>query len=261
MGILSRSFGTVVLLGSATATTALAAIPAPWYQGFESDTSGWFDGSGYGSITRQTGPLTAYQGNAYAVVSGTQNGSAPYTRWGAYSTTFPAGGYNTSIAVYLDPNAINVGQGFDLSSAANSVSNTHVRDFIFHFGKMADGSVRVGASNNSSFSTRMDLDANNSFQILTAGWYVLQHQFRDNGSGVLSVNLNLLDAGLSTLWSKTLSDASDGIGAPVGGNRYGWFTFADGNYAVDAAQLDVVPSPGTLALTAAAGLVALRRRR
>lgn len=241
--------------------SAMGAIPVAWSQGFETDTAGWFDGSsgGYGTITRQTGPLTAYEGNAYAVVSGTQG--APFTRWGGYSTTFPTGGYNTSVAIYLDPNAIAVGDGFDFSSAANQPGNTHRRDFIFHYGKMADGSVRVGGSNNTNFATRMDLASINNYQVANAGWYVFQHQFRDNGFGVLSVSMNLLDSMGNVLWTEVRSDASDVIGSTVGGNRYGWFTFAKGEYAIDAAQLDVVPAPGALATLAFGALIASRRRR
>ena len=240
---------------------ASAAIPVSWSQGFETDTTGWFDGGAYGSISRQTGPLTAYEGSAYGVVTGTPGNSAPFTRWGAYSTTFPTGGYNTSVAIYLDPTAVAVGQGFDFSSSANQPDNSHRRDFIFHFGKMADGSVRVGASNNSNFATRMDLASLNNYQITNAGWYILQHQFRDNGFGVLTVNMNLLDASNTVLWTETRSDASDVIGSTVGGNRYGWFTFADGSYAIDAARLDVVPAPGALATLAFGALFAARRRR
>lgn len=254
--VCSASCISAVFVGS----LASAANPVPWSQGFETDTAGWNDGGSYGSISRQTGPLTAFEGSAYAVVSGTQGGSAPFTRWGAYSTSFPTGGFNTSVAIYIDPATIAIGDGFDFSSASNSTSNSHVRDYIFHFGKMTDGSVRMGASNNSNYATQMGLDNTNSFEITSAGWYVMQHEFRDVG-GALSVNLNLLDAGLSTLWSKTLTNGADGIGAPVGGNRYGWFVFMNGSYAIDDSKLEVIPAPGAAALFAMGGVFAARRRR
>ena len=49
------------------------------------------------------------------------------------------------------------------------------------------------------------------------------HDFYDDGSGVLAVDLSILDAGGAVVHTWTLSDPSDVIGVTVGGNRYGWF--------------------------------------
>ena len=62
------------------------------------------------------------------------------------------------------------------------------------------------------------------YTVTVEGWYTFEHRFRDNGFGVLAVDLTLKNAttGLS-LMTWTLSDPSDVIGSTVGGNRYGWF--------------------------------------
>ena len=55
------------------------------------------------------------------------------------------------------------------------------------------------------------------------GWYTFEHRFRDNGSGVLAVDLTLKNSAGVPQMMWTLSDPSDVIGSTVGGNRYGWF--------------------------------------
>lgn len=259
----SRTLTLVAL--SLAVPAAYAADPVPWFQGFESDASGWLDNDdlpGYGDITRVTGPLTPYQGIGYAEVQNgpdPANDSAPFTRWGAYSTTFPVGGYSTSLAVYLDPSAMAVGDGFDFSSAANNPGGTHRRDFITHVGKQADGRLLIAGTNNSNFATRMDLGAIPNLEITTAGWYVLEQNFK-NINGILAVDLNVRTSTGSVLFTETRSDPTDLINNTVGGNRYGWFTFTTGTFAIDNAQL-VVPAPSALALLGLGGLVVGRRRR
>ena len=124
----------------------------------------------------------------------------------------------------------------------------------------------VGASNNSNGATREDLDTlSNNYQVTASGWYEFQHVFYDNG-GVLAVDLNLLDAGGSVLFTETRSAAADLIPSEVGGNRYGWFTFVDvaGGLAIDKTQLTVVPEPSAIlfGLTGLflGGLMFVRRR-
>jgi hypothetical protein len=55
------------------------------------------------------------------------------------------------------------------------------------------------------------------------GWYTFEHRFRDDGFGVLAVDLTIKNAFGVPLRTWTLSDPSDVIGDTVGGNRYGWF--------------------------------------
>jgi hypothetical protein len=60
------------------------------------------------------------------------------------------------------------------------------------------------------------------YTISTEGWYTFEHRFRDNGSGVLAVDLTIKNDMGVPLMTWTLSDPSDVIGSTVGGNRYGW---------------------------------------
>ena len=50
-----------------------------------------------------------------------------------------------------------------------------------------------------------------------------EHRFRDNGFGVLAVDLTIKNSLGVPLMMWTLSDPSDVIATTVGGNRYGWF--------------------------------------
>jgi len=96
---------------------AADAPPGPYFNGFETDTAGWFNFSG-ATITRVpsgSNGVAAASGNWYARLgqdpspaSCTFGGGTapiyygPYTNWGGYSPTFPLGGYSTGVDIYLD---------------------------------------------------------------------------------------------------------------------------------------------------------------
>lgn len=121
---------------------------------------------------------------------------------------------------------------FDWTSAIGTPDCNHLRDFVFNAGFYTDIDATgagprfvISASNNafrhSSFPKNPGRDP---FTIIVEGWYTFEHRFRDNGSGVLAVDLTIKDATTGTplhMW--TLSDPSDIIGVTVGGNQYGWF--------------------------------------
>jgi hypothetical protein len=142
--------------------------------------------------------------------------------------------------VYLDPSWA-AGQGFDYSVAATGSDGNHQRDYIFHVpNDTSEGKLLVAGSNNTNFAPREDLESISHYEVTAAGWYTLQHVFRDNG-GILEVDLNLLDSGGTVLFTETRSAAVDIIPDEIGGNRYSWFTFinvTDG-IAVDDHQLVV----------------------
>lgn len=250
-----RSFVSVFLMF----VFALIVIPAEpvhadalvFNQGFEVNTIDWQDAStGWeGTVTRVasgTNGIASSSGSFHAQM--TQGTSGPFTRFGGYNSVWP-NGFTTSADFFVDMQW-GIGAGFDYSVAANTTANTHRRDFIFHVGRQADGSVRVGASNNTNFNTRMDLATINNYSFLTTGWYTFQQRFYDMG-GVLAVDMVVLQ-GNSQLFSRTLSNPTDLIGL-IGGNRYGWLTHTDGTQfvAVDNVQLvngTSVPEPTSLAL-------------
>ncbi|ABD06346.1 VCBS [Rhodopseudomonas palustris HaA2] len=208
-------------------------------QGFEDDSAGIIDGlasngTTYGHLAivntfqSASGTVSAADGGDFAVF--TQAGplndeSGPFTRFDGYRSEF-VDGLTTSVKVYLDTNLAS-GEGFDYSVAANRTNGNHLRDYIFHVTKdSSTGQLLVGASNNTNFNPREDLDTlANHGTITSSGWYTLQYVFRDNG-GVLAVELSVLDSAGAVVFTQTLSSPSDLI-TDVGGNRYGWFTNID----------------------------------
>jgi hypothetical protein len=237
------------------------------FEGFEDP--GWtagqpdnwqnFDGT-IVRATSGTGGITSFQGVAHALVTGGVDGaSGPFTRYGGYSSVF-GGGFQTLQSVYLDPSWTN-GSGFELSVAASNQSGAHLRDFIWHVGKVG-GDFYVNASNNTNFSFDAGkLLAGAQIPVTGAGWYTLENVFYDNG-GALAVDFNLYSSS-GLLQTFTLSNAGDLIATVVGGNRYGWFTFDNvaGGLAIDNTELHSVPEPGSLILLGLGAVSAFGLRR
>lgn len=215
----------------------VASAATPWHQGFEVNTSGWIPvdatGASFGTLTRVpsgTGSIASAGGANHALALGMPGNTGPFSRFDGYRSVWP-GAWTAEIDVYLDP-AWPAGVGFDYSVAATGTNGNHRRDFIFHVTKdTSTGKLLVGGSNGSSFAPREDLENYPHAEVTTAGWYTLQHVFR-NDSGVLAVDLNLLNATGNVLVTVTLKDITDTIPAVVGGNRYAWFTFISNGLTV-----------------------------
>src|SRR5262245_3408527 len=212
-------------------------VPAAgFFQGFEVDTSGWVPfgddsvervASGIDGIASQAGGFHARVTGGPTASPTTPNSSA-FTRWGGYTDTFPAGGYTTSIGIYLDMGtSANNDTRFDFSSAVSTPEGKYRRDFIFNGGFYKDADVTgserlvISASNNSVGWPNNP--ARNPLTITASGWYTFQHRFYDAGGGQLAVDLSVTNSGGTVLRTWTLSDPSDIIGSTVGGNNYGWF--------------------------------------
>src|SRR6476619_4596174 len=127
------------LLGLALSVGMTGLANAAFFQGFETDTSGWF---GAIRVPTLTHGVPSKAGGFHA-----EDGGGAFTRWGGYSKTFPPGGYTTSIDIYLDiappymtgsiapyPNDTR----FDWSSAIGTPNCTHRRDFVFNAGFYTD---------------------------------------------------------------------------------------------------------------------------
>ncbi|MEM6314548.1 MAG: hypothetical protein AAF743_10695 [Planctomycetota bacterium] len=257
----------------AAANTAYAG--EVFFQGFETDTAGYFDvddnwfgqatrvASGTDGITSSSGSFHAVFEQGLAQSNDPADGiSAPFTRFDTSRSVWQ-GGFTAQADVYLDPNAFTTGEGFDYSVAVNRQNGEHLRDFIFHVTKdTSTGSLLIGGSNNTNFDPREDLESLNNFEVTTPGWYTLEHNAYENGLGDLAVDLNLLDENGVVLFTETRTTTADDIDTVVGGNRYAWFTNIDvaGGIAVDNVGLNVIPEPmaalGGLTLL---GLVGLRR--
>ena len=240
MKIKSKKFMTLTLMVVAATlifaqTVFAGAPPAPYFNGFETDISGWdVFGGAYNParVASGTNGITSASGNWHAEAVYSTN-RYPATNWGGYSSTFPSGGYSTLVDIYLN---VNGGYGndtrFDFTSAISNSAGAHRRDFAFNAGFYNDptgpgaGSNRfvISASNNTGRANSYPKNpGRDPISITQSGWYTFKHTFRDNGSGVLAVDLTILDSSETVIKTWTLSDPTDLIGSTVGGNRYGWF--------------------------------------
>jgi hypothetical protein len=225
-----------VRLGSGMAVASLTvavlsatAPPAAFFQGFETDNSGWdVFGAAYTAerVESGTNGVTSKTGGYHAeAVPGTR----PATDWGGTTGSF-FGGYTTSIDIYLDVDGAAANDTrFDFSSAVGTPANDHRRDFVFNAGFYNDTDATgtgnrfvISASNNAGRGGAYPKNPGREpFAITASGWYTFQHRFYDIGGRVLAVDLRILDASSQVLKTWTLSDPSDVIGTTVGGNQYG----------------------------------------
>jgi len=210
-------------------------------------------------VSSGTDGVPSRSGGFHGVIDSTSLPPTPdnypgiFSRLRGYSSVFGAG-FVASVDVYIDladPAVAAKTYGFDISTAANTPAGDHRRDFVFHAAaddNTAPGHVLIGADNNSNFAKRNDLETINHYELSTTGWYTFEWNFRDYGDGTLAVDLKLYDAAGNWLWTETRHDASDIIGATVGGNRYMWFCFvAADRLPIDDTQLSRNVSPVTCA--------------
>jgi hypothetical protein len=100
---------------------------AVWEQGFEVDTDGWF---GTTRVPSGTNGVNSASGDWHAEVN-----TGSYTWWGGPNSSFPLGGYITSLDIYLDVDAgFTNDSRFDFTSAIYQPDGDHRRDFIFNGG-------------------------------------------------------------------------------------------------------------------------------
>ncbi len=210
-----------------SSSSADAVATAPYFQGFETDISGWDAFGGAFNPTRVpsgTSGVTSKTGGFHA------EAHSSATNWGGYNSVFPNPGYTTSVDVYLNMSggAANDTR-FDFTSAINNNAGSHRRDFAFNAGFYNDA-VAPGSGNRFVVSASNSTGRANSFPknpgrdpfVITAtGWHTFKHRFYNNG-GVLTVELSIIDSANTVLHTWTLSDPSDTLGV-IGGNRYGWF--------------------------------------
>ncbi len=224
-------------LCSAVATFTDPVSNDPGYnEGWESnvyvsgDYIGW---SAYNSnvisVPSGTNGVNSASGSYHGLTQNPVSGqTGVFSRIGGYTSSF-GNGYRVRQSVYMDLNdpAVTANTyGWDLSAASSRQTGGHLRDFIFHTASNSSGEILVAGSNNSNPTRRNDLATINHYTITSSGWYTFEFVFRNN-AGALAVDLNLLDAGGSVLWTETRYNPADLISTIVGGNRYLWFTFLE----------------------------------
>ncbi len=228
---------------------AAVVLLADYDQGFETDIVGWdvFGGafnavrvaSGTGGVTSSDGAWHAEDCGAGADDPGAA------TSWGGYACNdgcaaidcaaglFQPNGYLTSVDIYLDVDGGWANDTrFDWTSAIGMPDGNHRRDFVFNGGFYDDdlgpgaGTDRFvfSASNNATRSGAFPKNpGRDPIVVDQTGWYTFQHRFRNDGLGVLSVELSIYDDTSTLVHMWVLSDPTDLIDVTVGGNRYGWF--------------------------------------
>jgi len=273
--------GTIVAL-LAVATLALAdPPPAPFSNGFEVDTHGWF-----GDVTRVASGATGFgygdgilsaHGSYHASV--TPGGTWDRTDWGGYAALFPDGGYVTGVAIYLDTGFASA-QGnsdtrFDWTSAVNSTGVQPPREFVFNAGTFWRATddygfvISAGTTGGRKKSNPAD-PAHDPVEVTAGGWYRFGHHFYDVAGGRLACDMGIWDMSGNQLGAWTLSDAADIIGVSVTGNRYGWFPYnefpnlmIDDSYrgAPPVEPPDETPEPAAWVLLSVTGVAAILRGR
>src|SRR6185503_4386490 len=205
------------LVAGGMVLAAVTVAFAAFFQGFETDTAGWTGATrvstGTHGVPSKTGVFHAEDANLNV---------STFTFWVGRSKTFPPGGYTTSVDIYLDisfPYMTGTLTGypndtrFDWTSAIGTPTCGHLREFVFNAGFYTDADATgagprfvISASNNagrgSSLPKNPDRDP---FTVSMEGWYTFEHRFRDNGSGVLAVDLIIKNAAGIPLHMWTLS--------------------------------------------------------
>jgi hypothetical protein len=265
---------TAAALAAALTVASLAvadAPPGPYFNGFEQNTSGWFNYSG-ATISREQSGYTNSGGYADGIPSADGNYHArlgldpspdtcasgggpqpvyygPYTNWGGYSAIFPPGGYRTRVDIYLDVTwgATHFDRRFDWSSAISNASGGFRRDFVFNGGTEPTGFVISGSNNGTRCGAFPSNPGRTPVHIMVSGWYTFEHAFIGVAGGPLTVAMRVINKATNvTVGTWLLTDPSDIIGATVGGNRYGWFVQNEiDDLAIDNSErTGIVSTPG-----------------
>jgi len=225
----------ITAAGIVLAATIQVLAATHYFQGFETDIYDW---SGVTRVASGTNgvPSAAGDFHAEAAFMAAPGTSAAFTKFGGYESTFPGGGYTTSVDVYLNVESGDANDTrFDWSSAINTPAGTHRRDFVFNAGFYDDTDITgsgprfvISASNNATRSGAFPKNpGRDPFSITRTGWYTFEHRFFNAGLGVLSVEMRITDLNGAALHTWTLTDATDIIGSTVGGHRYGWFVIQE----------------------------------
>ena len=224
-----------------------------FFNGFETDTSGWNVYGGTNDATRVpsgTNGITAATGSFYGVAAGPytieiapKDGSAA-TDWGNPPQATFGNGFTSKLDIYLKFGTTNDTR-FDWDTAINDSSGGFLQDNVFNAGFYnntdATGSgdrFVISASNNAGRSGAFpENPGRDPFAITQEGWYTFVENFYDAG-GVLAADLSILDSLGTLLHTWTLPDGQP-IGT-VGGAAFGWVVDNEfDSLAIDNSELDL----------------------
>jgi len=281
-----RSF----VIASIAAWLAASPVHATtnYFQDFETNDSSMFGGARVANGGGVLG-VSSYSGSYHYESDVT---TTTFTRFGGYSSSWPADGYTTSLRLYLDTTQYaNTGEyhAVGFSSANNDYLGNHPGTDGLGFG---DWHLILGQSDSlwtAHFGNGSGSDPFNTGKLGytqlpsgvngVTGWYELVHKFRPDASNqFLEVEMQVNDPSGNNLMTAVNTTAIDL--SLLGGNRYGWFVqstfsnpdnksvtpFPNTTFAIDDVRLEVssavVPVPGAgLAGLGLIGLIVAKRRR
>ncbi len=244
--VMSFTSGDTVTLENINLTEG-PADPPVFYQGFETDASGFFDG--FGTATRVasgTNGIDASEGDFYALFNEVSDRGPLIILDGNLGGPFP-GDFYTSFDFYLDT-SWNVGEGFNYYTEITDGSAS-ARTYNFHVAQDGStGQLLVGGevTNISSTDVRDDIETFDNFAAISeSGWYTFEHVFRNDG-GVLATDMNVLDGDGNTVLSFTTSFPEDTIPDEIGNNNFNYVNeiMVNGGLAADAVTYDLLDGGG-----------------
>jgi hypothetical protein len=263
------------MLAIASIATCRADVPNLYFQGFETDTSGWYQdsgGDGNGSITRVPSGggslgLTAADGSYYAEVHNNTNaypfpgygtgGESFFEGDGTNPTTYPGTPYYQSIDVYIDP-----------STTPNTLGPSVPAFWVDMFpsttvaGGDADGCGQIACGDEHNFrlsydgsSVTVNVDGGSTIAtITTAGWYRFETTYAPGAtpSSDAQNNMNIFDSLGNLLGTEAVQGDSDGetlMSSDLGGPGMVWLTTWENGFSNDLLGIDDVEA-GTLSASA-----------
>jgi hypothetical protein len=200
-----------------------------FFNGFENNTDGWFEWGG--SITRVasgTNGITSASGSWHAeVVVGPTNGDGVFTRFGGYSSTFPAGGFSQLVDVFIDPTMGNIGEGWALDNALNGNDGSWEEAGGVGAIKANDGKWWIAADGDGG-GYPGPIGGGVGLGIDTADWYTIESQWIENFDDPTMIDRNtFVYDGVGNLLYSHYNLKQVAL-ADAGGNRYGWFLDSNG---------------------------------
>lgn len=250
----------VALIGVAMTAVTVSPAPVPasasgpdpipvlvYEQDFSSDTAGWSN-----QITHNPGPGTAtVAGQALSSYGGLASDLE-------YRSTWPGHGVVSELDVYLDPEAMAVGNRFRLGVTIANSTGGILRTFNFVVGKVSgdhpalpgEDQVLINATTGSFTFPNTLLNANGGdyTALGEAGWFTFRHSIRVE-NGALVGELSVVDADGGVVFAATLGNPNDTVGILGGVRNMELLAGGGGSFVIDNQRLfhnEVVLDPGLI---------------
>lgn len=293
----SVALHTIAVLGIMSALGASALAGNLYFQGFETNTSGWSVSSGgdnNGSIARTPSGggalgLTAFDGSYYAEVRNDTNDYLPGYGTGGFSffegdgltpPPYPGSGFSQSISVYIKVDTAVPANPNDAGFAIDMSPGTTLTSDPCYPAACADEQLFRLFYTGSSVNVKVPEDNGNNtstvYTIGSSGWYTFQITYQPGGSGTVTNDMNIF-GGSGQLLSSTFEAQGTNQGllanADLAGPGYVWLPqwqngFSDNVLGIDDVRADTIATPepaaGALLLVGLVGfalLLTTRRQR